>query len=238
MENNDYSFLNHVRESYHNRETEEGLIIRRLLEMYEREKTTKNELKEELKNILEHSRRDELTGLYNRKAIKPFFRDIINSLNPKISNSKFSIITIDLDHFKSINDTYGHNVGDDVLKIVAEGMIRYFKKSDLGVRDGGDEFLIIALNCDIEVLRNKTSEMSNYIKNSVHKELYGKMDEYGDIIERPFDYTVSFGIRDMDRSSLNNVNDDNEFAVWYKQEKEYADIESYNMKHEHHAVRK
>ena len=235
---NDYEFLKYVHESYHNSETEEGLVIRRLMEMYEREKNLAEEFKNELNTIIDNSRRDELTGLYNRKAIKPFFRDIINSEDPHINNSKFSIITIDLDHFKSINDTYGHNVGDDVLKIVAEGMIRYFKKTDLVVRDGGDEFLIIAVNCELPVLQSRAKEMSNFITNSIHKELYGKVDEYGDIIDRPHDYTVSFGIREMDRSLLRNVNDDNEFAVWYKNEKEFADNESYNMKHEHHAVRK
>lgn len=241
----DYSYVKDIDQRYRNSETEEGLIIQRLLSMYLKEKEKNLEISKELKSknkqlesIEDNSKRDELTGLYNRKAIMPYFKKILNSDNPVEKNSAFSLVVIDLDHFKSVNDTYGHNVGDDVLKIVSEGLIRTFKKSDLIVRDGGDEFLVVIKNCELPVLVYRTEIMSNYITESIHKELNNKVDEFGRPIERPHDYTVSLGIREMDLSKLNNVNDTEEFKLWFKEEKEYADKEAYIQKEEHHSVRR
>ena len=255
----EYSFIKDTDERYHNSETEEGLIIRRLLELYLKEKrknlekTEKmNIMDKEIEKIKKESLRDKLTGLYNRKGIFPYFQDALTSKSPNNEINNLSIVTIDLDHFKSINDTYGHNVGDDALKIVAEGLIRNFKKSDLLVRDGGDEFLVIVKNCDLRILMYKTEAMSNYITESIHKELFEKYDEYGRRIERPHDYTVSLGIREMDVAKLIGgrsveefnawIKDEekciNEFEAWFKVEKGYADKEAYEQKQMHHAVRK
>lgn len=234
----DFLFLSGLKERYGNSTSEEAIVINKLIELCEKQLEHSVKLASELKEIREDSKRDALTGLYNKKEIIPFFKDILKSNNPMIRNSTFSIIAIDLDHFKSINDTYGHNVGDDILKIVAEGMIRYFKKSDLIVRDGGDEFLIVALNCSLDILNNRALQMSNFITNSIHKELLNKVDMYGNVIDRPFDYTVSFGIKEMDRSLLTDIDNDLELSNWIKEEKKLADAESFNMKNQHHAVRK
>ena len=240
---NDFLFLNNVRDRYGNSETEEGLVIRRLIEMYEKQKSNAKEkaellrsVQEELRTISDNSKRDELTGLYNRKAIIPYFRSIMDSNADR--NSLVSLITIDLDHFKSVNDTYGHNVGDDVLKIVSEGLIRYFRKKDLIVRDGGDEFLVVTINCDLPILKHKADEVSNYITESIHKDLDNKKDEYGKFITRPHDYTISYGIREMDKSKLGYINGDEDFYKWFKEEKDYADKDAYVMKQSHHAIRK
>ena len=241
----EYSYIKDIDERYRNSETEEGLIINRLLHMYLNEKNKNKEkikelteLSKELSTIVDNSRRDELTGLYNRKAIYPYFKKYLDSKNPIERNSSFSIITIDLDHFKSVNDTYGHNVGDDVLKIVAEGLIRTFKKSDLIVRDGGDEFLVVVRNCELSVLNYRTGIMSTYITECIHKELEGKTNEFGMKITRPHDYTVSLGIREMDTTKLEDINDKEKFSEWFKEEKEYADKEAYIQKEEHHSVRR
>lgn len=231
-------YIEDIDNRYCNSETEEGLIIRRLLAMYLREKKINLEKTKALDNLVDNSRRDELTGLYNRKAIVPYFRNTLNSADPIDQNTSFSIITIDLDHFKSVNDTYGHNVGDDVLRIVAEGLIRTFKKRDLIVRDGGDEFLVVVKNCDLSILVYKTEVMSNYITECIHKELNDKVNEFGMPITRPHEYTISFGIREMDISKLKDINDDDEFKSWFKDEKEYADKAAYVQKDEHHSVRR
>ncbi|MBP5683981.1 MAG: hypothetical protein J6X02_01840, partial [Bacilli bacterium] len=74
----DYTYVKDIDERYRNSETEEGLIIQRLISMYLKEKEKNLEISKELKdknkqldNIVDNSRRDELTGLYNRKAILP-----------------------------------------------------------------------------------------------------------------------------------------------------------------------
>ncbi len=84
--------------------------------------------------------RDQLTNLYNR-----FF--ILRKL-PKLikQNSSLSVCVVDIDDFKNINDTFGHHVGDQVIKQIAHILDSETRKNDLVVRWGGDEFLIIAPN--------------------------------------------------------------------------------------------
>lgn len=262
----EYSYIKDIDERYRFSETEEGLVIKRLLSMYLKEKQKNLEYKEkiiekdkEIKKVKNDSLRDKLTGLYNRKGIFEYFKDTFANDTTKNHINDFSLVAIDLDHFKSINDTYGHNVGDDALKIVSEGMIRHFKKSDLLDRDGGDEFMVVVKDCDLSVLMYKANLMSKYITESIHKELYYKYDEFGNRIERPHDYTISFGVREMDLSKLignktieefkqwfRDADKDElirneciqQFEEWFKGEKEYADVELYNQKEEHHSVRR
>jgi diguanylate cyclase (GGDEF)-like protein len=85
-----------------------------------------------LKSLKEESLIDPLTKLFNRRG---FFE--------KISDDKeYSIIFADIDFFKKINDTYGHDVGDKILKEVASILKKHIRKGDLIARWGGEEFLI------------------------------------------------------------------------------------------------
>ncbi len=263
------SYIKDIDERYRNSETEEGLIINRLLSMYLREKNKNFELKEKMKEEKEEleklkklALRDKLTGLYNRYGIFEYFKDEFSKDNSKNHLSNYTLIRIDLDHFKSINDTYGHDTGDDALKIVAEGLIRHFKKSDLLDRDGGDEFMVIVKDCELPVLLHKIEITCKYITESIHKELYYKYDEFGNRIERPYDYTISFGIKELDFSKLIGdrtieefkqwfkdvmlLKDDdirkieciNNFENWFENEHKYADNEMYENKKEHHSLRR
>lgn len=83
---------------------------------------------------------DQLTGMYNRK--------ILPTVKEKESKGfKYSVIMCDIDHFKRINDTYGHGVGDLVLSTVSEAIRTSFKeKLDFVIRYGGEEFLVFILN--------------------------------------------------------------------------------------------
>ncbi|WP_122032134.1 diguanylate cyclase [Aliivibrio sp. EL58] len=85
---------------------------------------------------------DELTGLYNRSILND---DVL--LN-KIVQEKSSIIAIDGDKLKYINDNYGHHIGDEAIKQISHGMRVTFRDSDYLIRTGGDEFLVILPNCD------------------------------------------------------------------------------------------
>lgn len=99
--------------------------------------TARHTLEEELKNL---SNTDPLTGLYNRRffeaAAEEEVRKSITCRRP------LSIMIADVDHFKSVNDTYGHNVGDAVLKDVAGMISRNLRRSDLAARWGGEEFVV------------------------------------------------------------------------------------------------
>ncbi|WP_051754578.1 GGDEF domain-containing protein [Thermodesulfobacterium commune] len=86
--------------------------------------------------------KDELTGLYNRYYLKDYLVKLIEKLK-RNKNNKLFLIFIDLDNFKLINDTYGHNKGDNVLKEVAEILTANFRKYDIISRYGGDEFIVL-----------------------------------------------------------------------------------------------
>lgn len=81
---------------------------------------------------------DELTGVYNR-------RPVIAQLGEwaKRGRGNYAIVLIDLDHFKTVNDEFGHDCGDKILKAVAETLRNHFRDSDMVSRWGGDEFLIL-----------------------------------------------------------------------------------------------
>ena len=85
--------------------------------------------------------RDGLTGLYNRRA----FNDLLTQAVAREDRQggRFGLLLLDLDHFKKLNDTYGHPAGDAALKSAAEVLKRHLRKGDLAARYGGEEFVAI-----------------------------------------------------------------------------------------------
>lgn len=106
---------------------------------------------------------DHLTQLYTRK--------IISKIEKNDSANKYSIISVDIDHFKNINDTYGHYAGDIVIKTVADIISSEFKhKIDYCVRMGGEEFNIYMSSKDfndVTILIKKAEALREKIKNTV-----------------------------------------------------------------------
>lgn len=91
---------------------------------------------------------DELTGLFNRRFFWEMLQKEVNrSFRKKIV---YSLVMIDIDNFKSINDTYGHMVGDEVLKAIAETLQKELRKSDTVARFGGEEFIILLPETDAQ----------------------------------------------------------------------------------------
>lgn len=94
-------------------------------------------IKDEIHNL---SKYDQLTKLYNRNE---FFSTIEKELKRiKRSKNEFSILVIDIDHFKKVNDSYGHQVGDKVIEDVAKIIKQSIRETDLAARMGGEEFAI------------------------------------------------------------------------------------------------
>jgi diguanylate cyclase (GGDEF)-like protein len=85
---------------------------------------------------------DGLTRLYNRKMFDYTLQDRIKNRIP------FSLVLLDIDHFKKINDTYGHVMGDEVLKLVSKTMLEQTREDDLCFRYGGEEFAIVILDAN------------------------------------------------------------------------------------------
>lgn len=103
--------------------------------------TLTNQLKEQNKRFAHEALHDPLTGLCNRRL---FLSHAQQAIDFAISeNLKAAIIYIDLDDFKPVNDTYGHHVGDDVLRIVSQRLKKTVRSSDTVARIGGDEFAVL-----------------------------------------------------------------------------------------------
>ncbi|HQS02763.1 MAG: hypothetical protein B7Y07_09540 [Halothiobacillus sp. 24-54-40] len=98
-------------------------------------------LKEELEAARRDARTDPLTGLANRRGLNELLQQRINAyIQDKTS---FCLILADIDHFKRINDSYGHLVGDKILRFVARTLMANIKGQDSVIRFGGEEFAII-----------------------------------------------------------------------------------------------
>ncbi|SMC49349.1 diguanylate cyclase (GGDEF) domain-containing protein [Papillibacter cinnamivorans DSM 12816] len=96
------------------------------------------------------SMRDDLTGLLNRRSIQQVL-DRMERIFIK-EGSEYGIVMMDIDHFKSINDLYGHNWGDSALKSLAACILKSIRSLDYAFRFGGDEFLLILPDVDRETL--------------------------------------------------------------------------------------
>lgn len=99
------------------------------------------ELKEANRIITRLAATDELTRLANRRNLKERLPAAISAA--RRHNHPLSIIMIDLDHFKTVNDTYGHNEGDNVLREFADVLREMIRAEDIAARWGGEEFIII-----------------------------------------------------------------------------------------------
>lgn len=115
--------------------------------------------KKELEYLSSH---DSLTGIKNRGEFKKELRVKIKS--NKRYHQKFGLIMIDIDYFKSINDTYGHKVGDDVLVSIASCVKNSLREDDFFARWGGEEFVIIASFAKIEDLEGLVCKLQAAIK--------------------------------------------------------------------------
>ncbi|MCK5192445.1 MAG: diguanylate cyclase, partial [Desulfobulbaceae bacterium] len=100
--------------------------------------------------IKESAIKDFLTGLYNRR----YFYDAGGGLyaNAKRDNVSLVCAMLDIDFFKKVNDTYGHDAGDEVLKHIASSIQKRMRKTDIVARLGGEEFCILAVNMQDEAV--------------------------------------------------------------------------------------
>ncbi|MDL5027203.1 GGDEF domain-containing protein [Vibrio sp. TMPB1044] len=134
-----------------------------------------NITKGELVDAKNTALRDQMTGLYNRRIYST--REFTQS----VEGNTCSVIVIDGDRIKDINDNLGHTWGDEVIKHIASSMKNVFRRDDFLLRVGGDEFVVIMPNCSIDNAR-KASEVLKSQVNSF------KISSLG------FDASVSIGV--------------------------------------------
>jgi diguanylate cyclase (GGDEF)-like protein len=101
------------------------------------------QLEQQQKEIYQKAVRDSLTGLYNRHYISDGVKVLMQNHN-RGQLDHLSLIMFDIDHFKTVNDTYGHPVGDDVLSSFGRVILKQIRESDIAIRFGGEEIMLFA----------------------------------------------------------------------------------------------
>lgn len=130
------------------------------LEEYHREIT---KLNTEIKIAKEEANIDFLTGLYNRRSFDRSLNDLIENFYER--NYPFSLILLDIDDFKSVNDRYGHLVGDGVLKEISSVLKIFLRANTIVARTGGEEFGIILPGVVLENAVKVADRIKNIIEN-------------------------------------------------------------------------
>ena len=136
------------------------------IQNYMNEAASVIESKKLTEKLRESSLRDALTGLYNRRFLDEYLANLVPQLMR--SKKKIAVLMIDMDHFKMVNDTYGHDIGDAVLRRLSHTLIENIRDSDVAFRYGGEEFIIILNDItdadgvlkSAEKLREKVSQMN------------------------------------------------------------------------------
>ena len=152
-------------------------------------------LRKELEQVKEESMTDALTGILNRKAFDATLEQAIQNAHKQ--SAPFCLLMLDIDHFKQFNDTYGHLVGDKVLRFVASTLKRCLKGQDIAARFGGEEFAMIlpqtALTGGAEAISEQIRQAisSGELKDKGNGQSYGKI-------------TVSIGIAQFRMQELPN----------------------------------
>ncbi len=131
--------------------------------------------------LREQALRDSLTGLYNRRYLNDALdRELVRA---KRDRSPLSLLMIDVDHFKKVNDTHGHHVGDKILAQLATLLTTHARGSDIVCRYGGEEFLVLMPGTGEDFARSRAEEIRQ--KSAL---LIGQMEE------RVVHVTLSIGI--------------------------------------------
>jgi diguanylate cyclase (GGDEF)-like protein len=154
-------------EKFHFFKDEIGFLIKNFFDM-------KNKIDNDMIKLQELASIDSLTGLYNRKAFFEFCDEYFKIAKREKQN--FSILLLDIDFFKKINDIYGHLVGDEVLKFVSNNIKSQIRQSDILARYGGEEFIVFLPKTDLEGAKNLAQKTNKFISTHPYVDQEIKLD--------------------------------------------------------------
>lgn len=164
------------------------------------------ETKRLMDTLRESTLQDAMTGLKNRRFLEEYIDTLIASTQRQKHN--MSILMLDLDYFKMVNDTYGHDAGDAVLKALAKVLKQSVRASDIVIRYGGEEFMIL--------LQNSSGEAAEKVAEKIRASVEAmKIPVAGTTLQK----TISIGIADFPTDSE---------TFW--QAVKYADVALYQAK--------
>ena len=135
-----------------------------------------------IKKLKEDSLIDLLTGVANRKYVEQKILEHLNELDRY--GRKFGLLFIDIDHFKAINDTFGHDIGDEILKIASKTLFKNIRSFDTVGRWAGEEFIVLIQNTDKVLLENTANKLRSLVEASSYN-----LDSSGEFIN----VTISIG---------------------------------------------
>ncbi|MGJ8679217.1 putative bifunctional diguanylate cyclase/phosphodiesterase [Paraglaciecola sp.] len=170
-------------------------------------------------SLIQQSLLDPLTGLPNRKM---FNMSLTQALDRSAQSKHFgAVLFIDLDRFKVINDSFGHSVGDEVLKFIAQRFLKCVTKDDTFARMGGDEFVLLVTNLSQDKSKavNKAKGIAQELSAQLSKPLY--------IDENSFSVTISTGISLFPLEEASDLSAQQQCNSLLKN----ADLAMYRIKH-------
>lgn len=128
------------------------------------------ESKRLLQTLKDNMMKDPMTGLFNRRFLEDFMMNITSNADRR--NKPIGILACDVDHFKQVNDTYGHDVGDHVLVEVAKILKSVARQSDLVFRLGGEEFMMLLIDVDAD----HVMEVAERVKRAIEEHKFSCPD--------------------------------------------------------------
>jgi len=158
------------------------------INVYLREAAPVLETKRLMESLRDSTLTDPMTGLNNRRFLEEYVETLVASVQRKRSHA--AILMLDLDYFKMVNDTYGHDAGDAVLKALSTVLKQSVRASDLVIRYGGEEFLIILIDTVGEAAERVADNIRLAVENL-------KVQVAGIILQK----TISIGISDFPTDS-------------------------------------
>lgn len=169
-----------------------------------RHKETNERLRQTVKAGLDAALSDPLTGLFNRRYAMTHLVHCVE--NARSKQADLAVILVDLDHFKIINDTYGHNTGDIVLTTVANRLKNAIRASDMIARIGGEEFMILLVDPPPSVAKTLADRLCRVISDT-------------DLPDIHHPVTASLGLRslviDQEQDTPSNLLNDADRALYH-----------------------
>ena len=152
---------------------------------------------EKNKLLHEKSIRDSLTNLYNHQYVIDIIKEEVDKAKKCIDRKELSLMMIDIDYFKKVNDTYGHQFGDSVLKTVSNILLSNISEKGFVGRFGGEEFIIVLPKTGINEAYN------------IGEKIRGDIENYK--FNNNYRITISMGIKQLNNESdtkfVKNVDD-------------------------------
>ncbi len=130
---------------------------------FSRETQAVEELSQRNRALETENRQDDLTGLLNRRGFDAVLSDEIDKRLQEPQEDALGLLVFDIDFFKKVNDTYGHQVGDEVLREVGHAFRRVSRKAEFVARQGGEEFALILPHTNLDEMKQAAERLRNEV---------------------------------------------------------------------------